>query len=224
LTGNIIYDGVISLVRSGLVEILIFALVYVTVYGILRKIGLFAGITKKDKDSNDKDSIKKKLNKVSKVHSVIALVSALISIMPSFYAPWSEYNIVPIITTALPQMSLMIVGILASMLLIGILGFKIGGFKGNPFRIVILIGVIIFIFWIFTSRGGNYDIHNWISRELLAVVISIVVFALIVSWVMAPEKEKKTFKEILGNKEELTKEDWKKIKRLSQFDDFFTKR
>jgi len=236
MRGNIIYDGLYGLLENGLIEILLFAFIFVVVYGLLRNVGLFVSAGKKPSGDNAdelKEYIKnkaKKLESVKKIHAIIALVVASLSILPSFYAPWSEYNIVPAIRNSLPQISLLIVGLLVSMIFLGMVGIKIVGNRGNPIKLLIFVGLIVFVSWVFISESGLRFMSLRISGEIMAITVAVVVFGLIVSYVMGPSDKKKEFSEIFGSGFDFSKEDskelvkkWNKVNSKGKLNDLFKK-
>lgn len=211
---GIIDQGLDVLLRNGLVEIIIFGLIYVIIFAILRNVGLFAGIKKGDASEKKKE----KRDKVKKIHALIALVLGILSILPHHYAPFSSYDIIPIIERAIPNISLMVLGILCALLIVGIFGTKLGGQDGNPIRLFIFVGIIIFVAWIFMEASRRYRLPGWVNPELGAVVIALVVFAAIVMWIMGPDDKKaKDFKGIFDG----DKVDWKKAKTWHAMQDFF---
>jgi O-antigen/teichoic acid export membrane protein len=214
---GIIEEGLGVLIRNGLVQLLVFALIYVVVFGVLRNVGLFA--TLKDKDGKDLDKAHKKkaLDKVKKIHSVIAIVIGIMVLLPHYYAPFSQYDIIPIIERSIPEISLLVLGILCAMIILGLIGMKLGGRDGNPIRLFVFVAAVIAVIWIVMEASNRRWIPQWVGQEFWAVVIAVVVFAAIVAWVMGPTRDTKDIGTVFGGS---GSKKWRDVKLKDVFDDF----
>lgn len=178
---NMLYQGFETLLRNGMVEILVFALIFALVYGILENVHLFG----KPKDG---DSKKKAMNK--KLHAVTALVLAILSIIPHYVNSYSRYDIIPIITKFLPEISIGVLLILCALILLGMFGFKLDPSKGNPIKLWIFVAIIGYVFWVLGDAIYWWNLPRWMSYELVSVVVAILVFVGIVKFVMGPDNSK----------------------------------
>jgi hypothetical protein len=181
-------QGIRTLIENEFISLLVFALVFTIVFAVERKMHLFA---KKD----DKES----LNQAKKVHSLIALVFGILSVLPHYTMTGSKYDIVLWASKFLPQISLIAVTIIGVLLLLGIVGMNVtGGKAGNPLRLVfffILLGIVL---WMLFGTFGAITLPNWITPNIMAVVIVLAVFGFVVSFIMSDpdkKKNKKSFQE-----------------------------
>jgi len=178
----ILEQGIRSLIENEIISLLVFALVFTIVFAVQRKMHLFA---KKDD--------KKSLDGAKKVHSIIALVMGVLSVLPHYTMSGSKYDIVLWATKFLPQVSLVAVTILAVLILLGVIGMKVtGGTDGNPLRLgffLLLLGIVI---WLLFGTFGGVRLPYWLTPEIIAAVIALLVFGLVVSFIMSdPEAKKK---------------------------------
>lgn len=195
---SVIREGVLTLVQNGLIQIIIFALVFAIVFGVLRNVHLFA----KSKEDNDK---------VKPIHTIIALVMGVLTILPHYVSRGSPYDIVPIVQQAFPQISLVAIALIGVMVLLGIFGLKIGGGKdGNIFRPIIFIVLIGIVIWIFGGTVNFWNIPYWLTPDIIAMIVAIIVFGVVVSFVMGPTKKKDKEKELWNQFKDIIEEKNKK--------------
>ena len=183
----VIQEGIRTLIANGLVQIVVFALIFAISFGIMRKIRFLA-------PGEDK---KKALEKARPIHTILSLVLGLLVLVPHYTARGSTYDIIPVITQALPQISLLLIGVLAALIILGFFGLSFvrgSENKGNPLKTIVFLITIIFVIYIFGSNLGLWNnpwANTFLSPDMVAVVLAILVFALIVSFVMGPKKVKK---------------------------------
>jgi hypothetical protein len=206
---QIMQQGIRELLNNGAIELIIFTLIFVLIYGILRKMKFLA-----PKGGS--------VDKVKPVHTIIALVMGAMSILPHHYSAWSNYDIVPIVVKSLPQISFVLVGVLCALILLGFFGLKMGGRSGNPLRTFIFFASVVFIIFIFGSNM-NWWRNPWsniFTPDVVAVVIAVLVFALIISFIMGETKPKhKNLKSFLAD----TGEDkWEKARMNHLMHDYLT--
>lgn len=168
---DIMGRGIQVLLQNGLVELLIFALIFALVYGILQQIKIFG----------DKEDETKKYN------LMIAICFGALAIIPHYIARNSSYDIVPMVTKALPQTMLVLVAILSLLILLGMFGLqdyisKGAGQKWSWIAGLVLLAIVVYIF--VGSTGFIWGLPYWLTPDLIAVVLAISVFGLIISFVM----------------------------------------
>ena len=167
MTG-ILEDGFRVLVDNGLVEILIFLLIFAVVYGVLMQVELFG---------DDKSQTKK-------YNALIALSLALISVLPHHFAPGSSIDLVEIVADAIPQTMLILVALLGTLILLGLFGWGPGQLSESawfkPTVGIILFGLVI---WIFLG-AANYTLPYWLTYDVLSVIVALIVFGGLVAWIM----------------------------------------
>jgi hypothetical protein len=205
-------SGIMTLIKNGALELIVFGLVFVVTFGIFRKIKLF--VVGKDEDG-------KKLKQMKSVHTIMSLVLAALVIIPRYIAPGSSYDIIPVLERSLPQMSFLLVAILCALIILGFFGMSIGrnSTKGNPIKLIVFLVSIGFIVWIFGSNMNWWvnPIAHILTPDIVAVIIAVLVFAMIVSFVMGDAEEKYTWKDYIDNEKAPV---WKKAKAYQKFHDF----
>ena len=119
---------------------------------------------------------------------MVALIISLLVVIPHItgsYPPGKD--IVEILNTALPNVSILVVAILMGLLLIGLLGGEakwVGGSLSGIFAIISFGGII----YIFGGAAGwwNNKLNFWFDSDVLALVIVILVFAIVI-WYITQE-------------------------------------
>jgi len=171
---NIVGNGFRILLENGLVEILVFALIFAIVYGILMNVNLFG----------DENAQAKKFN------AVIALVLGALSILPHYVMPNSRFDVVRVVSEALPQTMLVLVVILGILILLGMFGWKIDNFQQSWLKPVVALVLLGIVLWIFIGATGG-RLPNWLmnSQEILAIVVALGVFGGIIYFVIGKDDE-----------------------------------
>ena len=176
-----------TLESYGLTDALLpFLLIFTIIFAILQKSNIFG-------------QDKKKYN------VIVSLVIGLLVVIPHVmgrYPPGSD--VVLIINSALPNVSLLVVAIVALLILIGIMGGNIhwaGAVSGG-----VAIVAVLAVAWIFLSAAG-YDIwfNNWVlgwSPETTSVVVIVLIFAVLI-WYITKEDAGHTGGKIKGMLEEV---------------------
>ena len=212
---GILQQGLQELIRNGAVEFLVFMIVFTLVYGVLETIHLFS---KKD------DSKSKK--KARRVHALIAISLGLLTLVPR-YTGNTQYDVVSIIERSLPQVSLVIVALIGALLLLGLLNIRFTKDQDNPlkkFIAFIAFGVVV---WIFVGASDWYwRMPHWMNSELAAILIAILVFGLVVSFVLGKDKtgyySDAEFRKVFNDPKK--KIDWSKATNAQKAYDLLTKR
>jgi hypothetical protein len=184
----------IYLDNIGVADVLLpFILVFTVVFAILQKIKLFG-------EKN-----------VRQINVIVALVMGLAVVIPHVmgrYPPGAD--IVEIMNSALPNVSLIIIAILMLLLMVGIFGHDIN-LAGNPIGGYFVILATIIIVFIFGRAAGWFRGPGWLgfidNPETQTLVVVILVFGIIV-WFVArdtePHPERKNvaenFAALLGGK------------------------
>lgn len=137
---------------------------------------------------------------------VVALVMALAVIIPHVLGKYPRNaDIVDIMNTALPNVSIILVAILMVLIIMGIFGAKIelaGKTMGGWFAIIAII-IILIIFG--NAAGWTFLQFDWIRRmdqDLKNLVIIILVFGVIIAFITneGPTDKKRGFFENIGDK------------------------
>ncbi len=129
-------------------------------------------------------------------NTLVALVLSLMVVIPHVtgrYPPGQD--VVVIINQALPQVSLVVVAILAALLLIGVFapGVMFGGTSFGAFLALFVMGIVVFIFGnaagFWENNVGFLSFLN--DPDTQAVVVIVLVFALIIWFITRDSSEVK---------------------------------
>lgn len=180
--------------RYGITEVVIpFVLIFTVIYAVLQKIKMFGAESKK-------------------FNVIIALSIAVISIIPHSTGRYQQFDIVQVINTSLPQIGLIIIGLVILMILLGLVSGKTPNSSSVILGLAGLVGIILLVvvFWraLFPFQGPI-----WLSflddPSIQALLIILIVFGLIVWFVTKnPENDgkgmenvRKGMQELFGGKE-----------------------
>lgn len=188
-------DLMIYLDNIGVADVLLpFILIFTVVFAILQKIKLFG-------DKN-----------VRQINVIVALVMGLAVVIPHVmgrYPPGAD--IVYIMNSALPNVSIVLVAILMLLLMVGIFGHDIT-LAGNSIGGYFVILAVLMIVFIFGRAAGWFYGPGWLGfiddPETQTLVVVCLVFGIIV-WFVARDTEPKpegdsiadNFAKLLGKKD-----------------------
>lgn len=116
---------------------------------------------------------------------MIALIISLLVVIPHItgsYPPGKD--IVVILNSALPSVSILVVAILMSLLLIGLLGGESKWMGGSLSGGIAILSFFVIIY-IFGASAGWWDNlgFRWLDSDVMALVIVILVFAIVIWYV-----------------------------------------
>jgi hypothetical protein len=171
----------------GVADILLpFLLIFTIVFAVLQKTKILG------KDSED--------NPHKNMNVVIALIMGLAVVIPHATGRYSsQYDVVDIMNNALPGVSLVLVGILMAMMLLGIFGSRFDLTEG-PVGSGIAVLMVLIVIGIFASAAGWFTLPGWLyflnNPETQTTFVVIAIFALIVWFITkddTPRGDKKEF-------------------------------
>jgi hypothetical protein len=144
---------------------------------------VFAGLQKSNILGKDKKNF----------NVIVALVLSLTAVIPHVTNSYpSGYDVIDIINTALPNVSLLIVAAIMLMLLVGLFGAEtkwIGGSLSGWMAIFSFIAIVL----IFGGAAGWWvnisDYIYWMDDDTLALIVMILVFGIIVWYVTKPDSK-----------------------------------
>jgi hypothetical protein len=170
-------DVILKLEDLGLSDVVLpFILIFTVVFAVMEK----AGILNKDEKSNDG----------KKFHAVIALAISLGVVIPHVTNSYPDprYDAVVLINTALPNVSVLLIAILAALIIGGMFGLNFPGHNGNGlgmFTWIFALGAIGFIFG--RAAGWIGGLPSWLSflddPETQALILIILVFGIIIRFI-----------------------------------------
>lgn len=163
-----------SLENLGVFDVILpFILIFTIVFAVLQKVKLFGEKTKQ-------------------FNVVIALVMAASAVYPhvaGLYPP--ERDIVTIINTSLPNVSVVVVAIVMALIIIGVFGkrWELGDNSLSGWIALLAFGVVVYIFgnaanW-WQAPGFLQFLNN---PDTIALIITILVFAIIIWFITKEDK------------------------------------
>ena len=190
----IFQNFIASLDSMGVTDVLLpFILVFTIVFAVLQKTKILG----EEKDGRPRKNF----------NSVIALVMGLAVVIPHVLGSYPDprYDVVNIINTALPNVSIVLVAVIMMLLIIGVFGgeVNIAGSSLAGWAVLFAIAATIFIFG---SAAEWFQLPEWLyfieDPATQSLIIVVLVFALIIWFVTKEDKEKKpgelSFMEGLG--------------------------
>lgn len=178
-----------TLQRWGFMDfILPFILIFTIVFAILQKVKIFG-----------------KEDEARKFNIIVALVLGLAVVVPHALGMYPrDKDVVNIMLGAIPNVSVILVAILMALLIIGMLGKRVELGGGSLSGWIAMLAFVVVAF-IFGNAAGWWD-APWFrqflgNQELIALVVTILVFAVII-WFVTSEKsdpKEKGFGEKFGD-------------------------
>ncbi len=121
------------------------------------------------------------------VQVLVALILALLVVIPHIlgtYPPGAD--VVRIINTALPNVSLLIVIIIAALILVGIFRPEGQGVPAGGFFAILSIGAIVYIFGLAAGWWETIGVLSFLANpDVQAVLVIILVFAVVIFLITA---------------------------------------
>ncbi len=122
------------------------------------------------------------------INAVVALVIGLLLVQ--------NQNIVNIINTFLPNISLVLVVILMFLLVVGIFAGEHKGWTSGGLYAAAIIISIIFVAWSFfaSSVSDRWNLPYWLTNidsQTISVIIFIAIFLVVIFWMSKESKEEK---------------------------------
>lgn len=185
-------SGIRQLYDAGILDILLpFILIFTVIFAILQRTKVLG--------QNDSGKPMKNFN------AVVALVMGAAAVIPHIL--WGSRNprdpylsnglidVVQVINNALPNVSLIVIAVLAFLILIGIWGVNINIAGSSLGGIITIVSLLVIIF-IFTVAAGIFvRLPNWLhflkDPQTQALVVTILVFGLIIRFIVGGDDEPK---------------------------------
>ena len=171
-------NAILRLDQMGLTDVILpFILIFTIIYAISSSV-LHIG-----KNAENK-----------KLKLVLSLVISLLVVIPHVTGTYPRgMDVIQIINNSIPQVAMLIVGVMLALMLMGALGIKgiIWGKKGKSI-VWIAFGIVAMIFWDNISYGGIGRIPFlwWFSDgDVQAILIILIVFGLIVKFVIGDDQD-----------------------------------
>lgn len=121
---------------------------------------------------------------------MVALIIAAMVVIPHITRSYpTRYDLVEILNSALPNVSILIIAIVMGLLLIGLLGGE-ARWMGGSLSGIIAILAFAAIIYIFGGAAGWWRnvFFRWWDRDVVTLVVVILVFAIVI-WYITKEEE-----------------------------------
>ena len=174
-------EFLVQMEQFGLLDaVLPFILIFAVIFTVLRKSGALG----------DKKNI----------HMLVALVISLLVVMPHVLGTYPPgQDVVNIINTALPNVSLVIVIIVAALILVGIFipNFTMGGGIGGFLAIASLV-VVIYIFGVSGGWWGSSSLGFLSNPDLQVLIVIVLVFAMVIYMITSESPFENIFGKVMN--------------------------
>jgi hypothetical protein len=181
-SNGILARGIYQLQEIGVADVILpFILIFTIVFAVLQKTKIL-GV---DEQNNNKP--KKNFN------AVIALVMALTVIIPHIIGayPSPESDIVNIINTALPNISVIMVAVIMLLLIIGVFGGGVDVAGSSLASWAVLFAILATVF-VFGSAARWWELPVWanfmMDSDTQALIVVILVFAMLIWFITKEDK------------------------------------
>jgi hypothetical protein len=188
-----------SLYVMGVLDVLLpFILIFTLVFAVLQKTKIL-GVDKQDQPRKN-------------FNVIISLVMALGVVIPHVTGAYMYgLDVVEVINRAIPNVALLVVGIVMVLLVTGVFGNPLKtseSYLGSGFIILSILAVGL-IFAIAAGWIGRYNVPRWLyfvyDPQFQALAVSILVFALIINFITKEDKEKQGDGKVKGTLKEFNK-------------------
>ena len=174
-------EFLVQMEQFGLLDaVLPFIQIFAVIFTVLRKSGALG----------DKKNI----------HMLVALVISLLVVMPHVLGTYPPgQDVVNIINTALPNVSLVIVIIVAALILVGIFipNFTMGGGIGGFLAIASLV-VVIYIFGVSGGWWGSSSLGFLSNPDLQVLIVIVLVFAMVIYMITSESPFENIFGKVMN--------------------------
>ena len=133
------------------------------------------------------------------VHALIALVLALLVVVPHLLGTYPDgQDVVEIINHALPNVSLFIVVIVAALILVGLITPETHKLPGAGFFAILAVGIVVYIFGLSAGWWETAGVLGFLSNpDIQAVLVIVLVFVLVIFMITSDEPFK-PLKSLMG--------------------------
>jgi hypothetical protein len=183
-SSGILAQGIFKLQEIGVMDVILpFILVFTIVFAILQKTKILGH------EEMDEKKPKKNFN------AVIALVMGLAVVIPHITGmyPSDQSDVVNIINSALPQVSIVLVAIIMMLLMIGVFGGGVDFSKSKVAGWAVIFAIAATIF-IFGTSAYWWELPQWAGfmydSDMQALVIILLVFGALIAFITADDTPK----------------------------------
>jgi hypothetical protein len=181
--GGILAEGIFKLQEIGIMDVILpFILVFTIVFAVLQKTKILG---------TEEDGKKPKKN----FNAVIALVMGLGVVVPHITGsyPTESSDVVNIINSALPNISVVLIAVVMMLLMIGVFGGGVDFSKSGAAGWAVAFAIAATIF-IFGTAAYWWDLPNWLGflhdSDTQALIVILLVFGALIAFITADDAPK----------------------------------
>jgi len=181
--GGVLSRGILKLQEIGVLDVIIpFILVFTIVFAVLQKTKILG-------TEDDMKTPKKNYN------AVIALAMGLAVVIPHVAGmyPSAESDIVNIINSALPNISVILIAVIMMLLMIGVFGGEVNVAKSGLAGWAVLFAILATVF-VFGTAASWWNLPVWMNfmldSDTQALIIIILVFGALIAFITGENKPK----------------------------------
>ncbi len=147
-----------------------FFLIFAVIFAVLQRIKLFG--------------------EEKKYNVIVALVLSILPVLQHYLRPGSDIDLVKMLNTALPQVSILIIAVILVMLMLGLVGWKKENGNLSTVAGILAIGGLIAVFW--NAYDSTFSPTTLFDKnsELWSLIIIILVFGIVVTYVTGDSNDK----------------------------------
>jgi hypothetical protein len=181
--GGVLSRGILKLQEIGVMDVILpFILVFTIVFAVMQKTKILG---------EDPESHKPRKN----FNAVIALVMALGVVIPHITGTYpANADIVNIVNSALPNISVVLIAVVMMLLMIGVFGGGVDISKSKNLSTFAMIFAIVGTVYIFGSSADWWNMPSWMGfmmdSDTQALVIILLVFGALIAFITAEDKPK----------------------------------
>lgn len=149
----------------------------------------------------EKSHVLGKGDRIKRYNLIIALAMGFAVIFPHVLGRYPPgMNVVLIINNALPQVSILLIGVIMLLLLLGAFGLKWPGAEGGAGSLVVIASILA-ILYIFTTSSGlfGWGFPPWLwwlaDPQTQSMLVTLLVFGVVVWFITRDEKPEKDDKD-----------------------------
>jgi len=195
-SGGVLAQGIFKLQEIGVMDVILpFILVFTIVFAVLQKTKILG----------HDDTAEKRPRK--NFNAVLSLVMALAVVVPHITGsyPTPESDVVNIINSALPNISVVLIAVVMMLLMIGVFGGDVNIFKSGLGGWAVAFAVVATVF-IFGTAAYWWELPMWMGflydSDTQALIVILLVFGALIMFITsddsAKDKDKYSFIEELG--------------------------
>jgi len=181
-SNGILAQGIFRLQEIGIMDVILpFILIFTIVFAILQKTKILGH------DDTPEKKPKKNFN------AVIALVMGLAVVVPHITGtyPTPESDIVNIVNTALPNVSVVLIAVVMMLLMIGVFGGGVDFSKSKIAGWAVGFAILATLF-IFGTAAYWWELPNWLNflydSDTQALIVILLVFGALIAFITSDDK------------------------------------